>query len=118
MGNISCQAVLGKRGITRLRGQWTEAFGRPALPMVHPAYLLRQPIAKREAWSRPAVRASQTERWRMSRIDETRDFFPVRIAILTVSDTRDAAQDRSGDTLVGRLTEAGHATRGSAHPAR
>ncbi|MGY9046978.1 MAG: uracil-DNA glycosylase [Rhodobacterales bacterium] len=51
MGNISCQACLGKRGITRLRGQWTEAFGLPTLPMVHPAYLLRQPIAKREAWA-------------------------------------------------------------------
>lgn len=51
VGNISCQAVLGKRGITRLRGQWAEAFGRPALPMFHPAYLLRQPAAKREAWA-------------------------------------------------------------------
>ena len=51
MGNVSCQAVLGKRGITRLRGQWTEAFGKPALPMFHPAYLLRTPRAKREAWS-------------------------------------------------------------------
>ncbi|MCT4554285.1 MAG: uracil-DNA glycosylase [Pelagimonas sp.] len=51
VGNISCQALLGKRGITRLRGQWTEAEGRPALPMFHPAYLLRNPPAKRDAWS-------------------------------------------------------------------
>lgn len=51
MGNISCQAVLGKRGITRLRGQWAEAWGLPVLPMFHPAYLLRQPSAKREAWA-------------------------------------------------------------------
>lgn len=51
MGNISCQALLGRKGITRLRGQWTEAQGRPALPMFHPAYLLRQPHAKREAWA-------------------------------------------------------------------
>jgi DNA polymerase len=51
MGNISCQAALGKRGITRLRGQWAEAFGKPALPMFHPAYLLRQHLAKREAWA-------------------------------------------------------------------
>lgn len=51
MGNISCQAVLGRRGITRLRGTWAEAYGRPVLPMCHPAYLLRQPIAKREAWA-------------------------------------------------------------------
>ncbi|MCT4554411.1 MAG: uracil-DNA glycosylase [Pelagimonas sp.] len=50
MGNISCQALLGKRGITRLRGDWVEAEGKPALPMFHPAYLLRNPGAKREAW--------------------------------------------------------------------
>ncbi|MEM1272235.1 MAG: uracil-DNA glycosylase [Pseudomonadota bacterium] len=50
MGNISCQAILGRRGITRLRGHWTEALGRPVLPMFHPAYLLRNPAAKREAW--------------------------------------------------------------------
>ena len=35
-------------------------------------------------------------------------FLPVRIAVLTVSDTRGLAEDRSGDTLVARLTEAGH----------
>ncbi|MFW2540999.1 molybdenum cofactor biosynthesis protein B [Primorskyibacter sp. 2E107] len=44
----------------------------------------------------------------MSRIDESKDFIPVRIAILTVSDTRGLAEDRSGDTLVARLMEAGH----------
>lgn len=42
-------------------------------------------------------------------IDSTLPFLPVRIAVLTVSDTRGPAEDRSGDTLVGRLTEAGHA---------
>jgi len=41
-------------------------------------------------------------------IDETREFVPVRIAVLTVSDTRGPAEDRSGDTLVERLTGAGH----------
>ena len=41
-------------------------------------------------------------------IDETIAFRPVRIAVLTVSDTRGAADDRSGDTLVARLTGAGH----------
>ncbi len=50
MGNISCQALLGRRGITRLRGNWTEALGCPVLPMFHPAYLLRNPRAKGEAW--------------------------------------------------------------------
>lgn len=51
MGNISCQALLGKRGITRLRGQWADVDGLPAIPMFHPAYLLRNPGAKREAWA-------------------------------------------------------------------
>lgn len=51
VGNWSCQALLGKRGITRLRGTWTEAADRPALPMFHPAYLLRSPAFKREAWA-------------------------------------------------------------------
>ncbi|WP_323769440.1 uracil-DNA glycosylase [Antarctobacter sp.] len=51
MGNTSAQALLGRRGITRLRGQWQQAAGRPALPMLHPAYLLRTPLAKREAWA-------------------------------------------------------------------
>ena len=41
-------------------------------------------------------------------IDEGRAFLPVRIAVLTVSDTRGLAEDRSGDTLVERLTGAGH----------
>jgi len=41
-------------------------------------------------------------------IDESRKFIPVRIAVLTVSDTRTAADDRSGDTLVERLVGAGH----------
>ncbi|WP_194097319.1 uracil-DNA glycosylase [Marivivens aquimaris] len=51
MGNTPCQALLGKGGITRIRGNWTEALGKPVLPMFHPAYLLRQPLAKREAWA-------------------------------------------------------------------
>ncbi|SPJ24681.1 uracil-DNA glycosylase [Palleronia abyssalis] len=51
MGNISADALLGRRGITRMRGKWAEVQGRPALPMVHPAYLLRNPVAKREAWA-------------------------------------------------------------------
>ncbi len=44
----------------------------------------------------------------MSRIDEELDFIPVRIAVLTVSDTRELAQDRSGAVLVDRLEAAGH----------
>ncbi|CAN5270415.1 molybdenum cofactor biosynthesis protein B [soil metagenome] len=41
-------------------------------------------------------------------IDESAAFQPVRIAVLTVSDTRTAADDRSGDKLVSLLTDAGH----------
>ena len=41
-------------------------------------------------------------------IDLSRPFQPVRIAVLTVSDTRGLAEDRSGDALVERLTAAGH----------
>ncbi|SEN26579.1 molybdenum cofactor biosynthesis protein B [Pseudorhodobacter antarcticus] len=44
----------------------------------------------------------------MSRIDDTKPFIPVRIAVLTVSDTRQTHDDKSGDTLVARLTGAGH----------
>ena len=41
-------------------------------------------------------------------LDATRPFLPVRIAILTVSDSRGPADDRSGDTLAARIAEAGH----------
>jgi molybdenum cofactor biosynthesis protein B len=41
-------------------------------------------------------------------LDESRTFIPVRIAILSVSDTRGIDDDRSGQTLVDRLTGAGH----------
>lgn len=51
MGNTPCQALLGRTGITRMRGKWEEVLGKPCLPMFHPAYLLRNPIAKREAWA-------------------------------------------------------------------
>lgn len=44
----------------------------------------------------------------MSRIDETRQFIPVRIAVLTVSDTRSLDEDKSGKTLADRVEAAGH----------
>lgn len=50
----------------------------------------------------------------MAGIDETLIFHPLRIAVLTVSDTRDEVSDRSGALLAGRLTEAGHALAGKA----
>lgn len=44
----------------------------------------------------------------MSRIDDTVEFIPVRIAVLTVSDSRGLAEDRSGDVLEERIALAGH----------
>lgn len=51
MGNAPCQALLGRKGITRMRGQWTQLYDLPVLPMFHPAFLLRRPESKREAWA-------------------------------------------------------------------
>jgi molybdenum cofactor biosynthesis protein B len=48
----------------------------------------------------------------MSRIDDSLPFHPVRIAVLTVSDTRTPETDRSGDALVDRLEAAGHVLAG------
>lgn len=44
----------------------------------------------------------------MPKIDESRPFMPVRIAVLTMSDTRDLASDKSGNTLAEMITEGGH----------
>jgi molybdenum cofactor biosynthesis protein B len=44
----------------------------------------------------------------MPSIDETKSFIPLNIAVLTVSDTRSLADDKSGTTLAERLTAAGH----------
>lgn len=56
LGGVSAKTLLrAKEGITRLRGRWhrMEAEGEalPALATLHPAYLLRSPAAKRDAWS-------------------------------------------------------------------
>ena len=50
MGNISCSALIGRSGITRMRGTWHELRGIAVMPMFHPAYLLRNPVAKGDAW--------------------------------------------------------------------
>ncbi|MCC5962223.1 MAG: molybdenum cofactor biosynthesis protein B [Rhodobacteraceae bacterium] len=50
----------------------------------------------------------------MSNPDNSRPFMPVRFAVLTVSDTRDATNDRSGDTLAARIMDAGHSLRARA----
>jgi molybdenum cofactor biosynthesis protein B len=44
----------------------------------------------------------------MSKIDESRPFKPVRIAVLTISDSRSLAEDKSGALLAGLVAEAGH----------
>jgi uracil-DNA glycosylase family 4 len=57
LGGSATQTLLGvKEGITRTRGVWRDYEGDdgasiPTLPMFHPAYLLRQPAAKRQAWA-------------------------------------------------------------------
>ncbi|MBP8947738.1 MAG: uracil-DNA glycosylase [Candidatus Promineofilum sp.] len=42
-GNVATESLLEKTGITKLRGQWFEWQGRWAMPIFHPAYLLRNP---------------------------------------------------------------------------
>ena len=50
----------------------------------------------------------------MAGIDEALIFYPLRIAVLTVSDSRDADSDKSGALLAERLTAAGHELAGKA----
>lgn len=51
MGNSPCAILLGAKGVLRLRGTWAEALGKPVMPMVTPAHLLRNAAQKREAWA-------------------------------------------------------------------
>ena len=51
LGNISCKALIGQTGITKLRGNWFDFDKIPLMPMCHPAYLLRNNLAKKDAWS-------------------------------------------------------------------
>jgi uracil-DNA glycosylase family 4 len=107
MGNWACFGLLGKRGITRMRGNWEEALGRPALPMFHPAYLLQEPGGQAGGLGGPPV--AQGETWGDHEPHRRKPpFHPVRIAVLAVSDTRSLSEDTSGAVLVERLTEAGH----------
>ena len=61
-GNVACQSVLGKTGITTLRGKWTESNGRWLMPIFHPSYLLRNP--SRDANSPKALMWSDMKRVR------------------------------------------------------
>src|SRR5260370_23791324 len=57
----------------------------------------------------PGTRPGMTRRGMvMSSIDESKKFVPLNIAVLTISDTRSLADDKSGTTLSERLTAAGH----------
>ncbi|MFA5123119.1 uracil-DNA glycosylase family protein [Zavarzinia sp.] len=49
-GTPAATLLATTEGITRLRGRWHEWNGIPVMPTLHPAYLLRQPLAKRDAW--------------------------------------------------------------------
>jgi DNA polymerase len=54
VGGVSLQALTGKTGIMKTRGQWQEltigGANIPALPLYHPAFLLRRPELKKQAW--------------------------------------------------------------------
>jgi DNA polymerase len=52
LGRIATQHLLeSSRPMGALRGRWASFRGTPVLPMFHPAYLLRTPLAKRQAWA-------------------------------------------------------------------
>src|SRR5215468_7572195 len=56
----------------------------------------------------PGTRPGMTEWWLMPGIDQSREFIPLGIAVLTVSDTRSMDDDKSGATLAERIAKAGH----------
>ena len=45
-GNVACQSILKKTGISKLRGKWSRLNGRWVMPIFHPSYLLRNPSRK------------------------------------------------------------------------
>jgi len=50
LGAVPLKYILGLTGITRIRGNWKEFKGIKVMPTLHPAYLLRNPPAKKDAW--------------------------------------------------------------------
>ena len=99
-----------------MRGRWHDWRGhagdrRPSIR--------RRCCAIRRRSARPGPTCCCCGRGSMGAADDAeRGFVPVRIAVLTVSDTRGPADDRSGDTLVERLTAAGHVLADRAHRPR
>ena len=50
LGNTAILGLLGETGILRIHGKWRQFEGIPLMPTMHPAYLLRNPSAKRACW--------------------------------------------------------------------
>ncbi len=51
LGAVPLKYMLGLTGITKIRGTWYEYKGIKVMPTLHPAYLLRNPSAKKDAWA-------------------------------------------------------------------
>jgi len=51
LGALPLQYLLNQKGITRLRGKWMDYHGIKTMPTFHPAYLLRNPDAKKDVWT-------------------------------------------------------------------
>jgi DNA polymerase len=51
LGAVAMRYVIKKEGISRERGSWQEYHGIKVMPTYHPAYLLRNPSAKKDVWS-------------------------------------------------------------------
>lgn len=51
LGATAVQGLINQTGISKLRGNWLDYQGTPLMPTFHPAYLLRNPPAKKEVWA-------------------------------------------------------------------
>ena len=118
VGGIAAKALLNRReGITRLRGQWFP-FSTPGMEEHDPGHGDLPPrlpaahtVGEARGLARPLEYRGQDEERSndvMIGIDEKRPFRAVNIAVLTVSDSRGLAEDRSGRVLVERIEGAGH----------
>ena len=112
LGGAAAKSLLGvSEGIMRLRGKWLNYSGagrdipnaRHAPPCLSPA----QTRGKALRLARPAI-GEKSVGASMTRFDESRPFIPVRIAVLTISDTRTPKTDKSGPLLASLIKEAGH----------
>src|ERR1035441_4518814 len=96
---------------TRCRNARRGASCRTRSPTAWPSSAnAGSPLASRKANCRPAIRSAlrRFKDAKMPGIDESRQFVPLKIAVLTVSDTRELGDDKSGNTLVERIRAAGH----------